>query len=406
MKYCKINRSKTPFDAKINLPSSKSISNRLLLIKSICEQSFEIFQLSKAEDTVLMDQLVNITKGTVDVRDAGTVMRFLTAKFAATPGTDIFLTGTERLCQRPIGALVDALNNIGARIDYKGKTGFLPLKIKGKKLKGRKVLIESGTSSQYVSALLMVSPLLKNGLELTLKGKIVSQPYITMTLDIMKLYGISYFFEKNVITIEKGQNYKPIDIEVESDWSSASYWYGICALFKGSKFRFKGLKKESLQGDSIMAEFGKAFGIETLYDNDGVIILNRLEKQKFLKADLMACPDLTPALTVICRCLGMNFEFTGVSHLSLKESDRKAAIKEELEKTNYKIEYNENSIKGTVLDKNLPDIPIQFNSHNDHRIAMSLAIAAVANPLYSVSDPEVVKKSYPRFWEEVDKLIA
>jgi 3-phosphoshikimate 1-carboxyvinyltransferase len=388
----------------INLPSSKSESNRLLVMNALSLEKITIQNLSSARDTQTLIKLLK-TESDLDifnVLDAGTAMRFLTAYFAIASKKEIIITGTERMQNRPIGTLVDALNSIGAKISYENENGYPPLKIKPfqDQLKS-KISIPGNISSQYISALLMVAPALPMGLEIVIEPPVFSKPYIDMTLGLMQLSGIQYSQKDNIINIPH-QKYQESKQTVESDWSASSYWFSIIAQSEiGKEVFLKGLKSKSFQGDQVIKDIAKDFGVNYQFQNDGIL----LKKTEFptiknLELDFKKCPDLAQTVLPCAAALKINLEMTGLESLRIKETDRILALQNELSKFNcHLIEPNEGVWK---LDS------ANFSSHNeiiietyeDHRMAMGFAPLAI-NQEIEIDDIEVVNKSYPTFWEDL-----
>ncbi|POY35430.1 3-phosphoshikimate 1-carboxyvinyltransferase [Solitalea longa] len=395
---------------EIILPGSKSESNRALIMQALCKQPFEIKNLSVADDTVTLEHLLktNIASNNteINVGPAGTAMRFLTAFLAVTPG-EWLLTGTHRMLERPIKLLVDALRNLGADIEYAGNEGFPPLKIKGKDLNlTNKISIDGGVSSQYISALLMIAPTLPNGLDLTLDGVVASRPYIEMTLAMMAELGIEHTWNDNNISI-KPQAYKSNDLFIEPDWSGSSYWYSLTALSKVADIKLTGLKGHSLQGDSVIANIMENFGVKTDFLKDGIRLTKVSDKVTADFIDFEHCPDIAQTIAVICAGLNHNCTFTGLESLKIKETDRVAALQNELGKygvtitqegLNYHIDCSGSSINKTVQDT------ILINTYHDHRMAMAFAPLVLKVNSMEVEDPKVTGKSYPHFWEDLEKV--
>lgn len=398
---------------EINLPASKSSSNRLLIINALSGNKITINNLSNANDTVLLAEIINtkflilnpeletlnLKLETIDCQDAGTAFRFLTAYFAITPGQWI-LKGTERMHQRPIQLLVSVLKQLGADITYLENEGFPPLLIKEKKLSGGKVTIDASVSSQYISALMMIAPYLQEGLEINLEGKISSQPYIYQTAGLIQQCGVQPIITGNKITIPKGE-YKQTVIEVESDWSAASYWYAFAALAKPESLVLKGLKPNSLQGDNVVAQWMQDFGVITEYKNGNAILNIQKTNISYFEKDFTNTPDLAPTFICLCGALGITAKFYGLESLAIKESDRTAALAIELSKMG--IHFTQKNDYWQLMPNPhllaLKTIPV-FETHNDHRLAMALAMFGYVLPEIHINNPSVVKKSYPSFWEE------
>lgn len=332
---------------------------------------------------------------TLDVLDAGTTMRFLTA-YAALTNRRKTLTGTPRMCERPIGILVDALRAIGAKIEYKGKEGYPPMETLGfEKQLTNKVQIRGDVSSQYISALLMNAPLLPEGLTLELTGKIGSKTYITMTLELMKQFGIAYSFEGNTISIAP-QSYKNTSFAVESDWSGASYWFSLLACADEGSFFLKGLKENSLQGDSKIVEIMDKLGVQSEFKDDG-ILLTKKAITGLGSYDFTHCPDLAQTVAVTCALIGQKSQFTGLESLRIKETDRIYALQQELAKFNAKLEEGENGAFTVIPSTDIP-ANVTIETYDDHRMGMAF-MPLVTKTSVTLLDKEVVNKSYPSFWK-------
>ncbi len=386
-------------NGEVNLTASKSESNRVLIIRALCEEFFPINNLAAAKDTETMIKLLADEGSLKDVGPAGTTMRFLTAYYANTPGTWT-LTGSERMKNRPIAILVDALKQLGAKIEYLEKDGCPPMKIEGGNLKGGKISIDGSVSSQYLSALIMIAPTLPGGLEMELTGKIASIPYLKMTLALIAEFGAKYTFEGNTIKIEEGK-YQGKEFTVEADWSAASYWYQIAALADEAEITLKGLKEVSLQGDSAIVDMYTKFGVESTFNGNQVTLkkCQNLNPDSF-DYDFSDCPDVAQTLAATLVGLNIKGHFKGLESLRIKETDRIAAIKQELEKF------------GSSIDI-LPDDEIQINNspikdfegsietYDDHRVAMSIAPLCLKVNQVEIEEPNVVAKSYPDFWKDL-----
>lgn len=407
LKYSKLETQ----NSKLKISGSKSETNRLLLLKALFPNII-IENTSNSDDSDVMLNALAVTRHpspitqTIDIHHAGTAMRFLTAYFAIQEGKEVVLTGSARMKERPIKILVDALNQLGAEITFEEQTGFPPLKIKGRKLTKSKVSLPANVSSQYISALLLIAPKLENGLELTLEGEITSVSYIKMTLALLNEIGVKTSFENN--TIKVTQHPKLIiqhPITVESDWSSASYWYSIIALSEiGTQITLSSFKENSLQGDSALVEIYKNFGVETIF-NDKKITLYKVENLKpaTLNLELNPCPDIVQTIAVTCFGLGISCHLTGLHTLKIKETDRLEALKTELTKLGATISVTEDS-----LTLNASFIPSEglvqtIATYQDHRMAMAFAPLALKVPII-IEDAEVVSKSYPLFWEDVKQI--
>jgi 3-phosphoshikimate 1-carboxyvinyltransferase len=396
--------------AEITLSGSKSISNRILMIQALSGKAMKVKNLSNAEDTKTMYRLLlNERDSILDAGPAGTTFRFLTAYLATRPGKS-FLTGSNRMLERPISILVDALNSIGANIKYAGKKGFPPLTIDApnfSKTQRPELNILSEVSSQYITALLLIAPKLDMGLTINLVGSTVSEPYIDMTLALMREYGIDCQKQANKISVVPG-NYLSVDYEVESDWSSASYFYAIAALATGDvQIKLKTLNVNSIQGDASIAKIMKVFGVETVFQDNGEILLTKIQQElpASFEYDFTDCPDLAPTVAICCAGLGIPSKLTGLKTLVIKESDRISALKNELEKLSAEIKTTSDSleiIKG-ISKENL-NSNILINTYKDHRMAMSFAPLALVIGNIKFDNREVVNKSYPNFWTDLEKL--
>lgn len=386
-------------NGEVKLTASKSESNRVLIIRALCNEHFPINNLAAAKDTETMINLLAEEGNVKDVGPAGTTMRFLTAYYANTPGTWI-LTGSERMKNRPIAILVDALKALGANIEYLEKEGCPPMKIEGGNLKGGKISIDGSVSSQYLSALIMIAPTLPGGLEMELTGKIASIPYLKMTLALIAEFGANYNFEGNTIKIKEG-HYQGKEFTVEADWSAASYWYQIAALADKAKITLKGLKKVSLQGDSAIVDMFKSFGVQSIFEGTQVTLQKiSAPNSDTFNYDFSDCPDVAQTLAATITGLNIKGHFKGLESLRIKETDRIAAIKKELEKF------------GASIDI-LPDDEINVNkgymrafkgsieTYDDHRVAMSIAPLCLKVDSIEIEEPNVVAKSYPDFWNDL-----
>ena len=359
-----------------------------------------IENLSDSDDTIVMKKALSGKNQIIDIGHAGTAMRFLTAYFSIMPGEKI-ITGSERMKQRPIKILVDALISLGAEIEYVGNEGFPPLKIKGKNLKGGKIELNGGVSSQYISALLMIAPILKGGLTLHLTGNVISRSYIELTLKLMQQSGISLSWKKSEIHVDE-QSYNSERFFVESDWTAASYWYEMLALSDSGSIILKNLHSESLQGDSILTSWFKSFNIKSEFKGDDVILekTNSLVP-KNLKLNFTENPDLAQTMVVLCVLKNIPFHFTGLKTLKIKETDRIFALQTELAKLGAKITeptQGELSWDGSLTLKK--DYLPCFSTYNDHRMALSLAPVAMYQNII-IDSPEVVTKSYPLFFKDL-----
>ncbi len=398
--------------ATINLPASKSISNRALVIHALTGGNILPSNLSDCDDTEVIIKALQEMPEVINIKAAGTAMRFMTAFLAATEGEHT-ITGTERMKKRPIGVLVDALRYLGADIQYEGEEGFPPLHIKGHPLDGGHLEIVGNVSSQYISALLMIGPIMKNGLELKLTGEIASRPYIDLTLWTMKEFGAEADWT-DIDTIEvKSKPYKDREYLVENDWSAASYWYEMMALNanRDSGIKLEGLLDGSKQGDSVVKYLFSLLGVKTEYasteGNKPTTVTLKAHRCLLprLDYDFTGSPDLAQTLVVCCCLMGVKYKFTGLGTLKIKETDRIEALKKELRKLGYVIkDENDNTLywDGETCEPTFEPI----DTYEDHRMAMAFAPAAFKYPQIQINNPEVVSKSYPHFWEDLKKVGA
>lgn len=397
--------------ARIALPASKSVSNRALLLQALCPAvRYAIENLAVCDDTDHMLRGVEAKRAgasLIDVGATGTAMRFLTAYLAISEGETV-LTGSERMQQRPIGVLVEALRTLGADIDYVNKEGYPPLCVRGKKLRGGTLEVDASISSQYISALLMIAPCLSDGLTLRLKGNIASRTYIELTLDLMRRYGaMAEWVDRQSIRVCPG-SYEDVPLAVEADWSAASYWYELAAIaaHRGCDVDFvlPALTPDSRQGDRVVAQLFDPLGVKTEYTNEGVRLLNSEFIIHNSEIDFTHCPDIAQTLAVTYCLLGVPYVFKGVHSLRIKETDRVAALIAELRKLGYVLRAEGDELlvwDGTRCEaESAPTIA----TYDDHRMAMSFAPAALCFGGLSIEHPEVVTKSYPGFWKEVKKL--
>lgn len=392
------------------LPASKSIANRLLVMNALAANAITINNLSQANDTLLLQGILgelsfNTTSAVeIDCHDAGTVMRFLTAFFAITEGKWL-LKGTERMHQRPIGILVEKLKELGADIEYLHNEGYPPLLINGAQLKGGEIRIDAGISSQYISALMMIAPYLKNGLTLKLEGKITSKPYISLTAGLMQQCGVQAVFMGNVVIIPEGR-YTSTQITVESDWSAASYWYAVAAVANRAEIQLNGLLPDSLQGDSVVARLMEEFGVTTTFTNNGVLIKNGGTVTNHFEHDFTDCPDLGPTFIALCGAMGIPARFYGLESLAIKESDRTAALATELKKVGVVFEQNDEYWQLIPNKEALNSSKtIEFDTYNDHRLAMALSVFSIVLSEIKINNPQVIIKSYPTFWDDFMQIM-
>ena len=426
----KLSYSKIKPNSEIVITGSKSETNRLLLLQALCP-NLTLANTSNSDDSEVMlkalqlhkSQISNPKSQIINVHHAGTAMRFLTAYFAIQPNSEVILTGSSRMKERPIHILVEALNNLGAQISYEDKVGFPPIRIIGTALQQSEVSIEANTSSQFISALLLIAPKLKKGLKLHLAGEITSLPYIKMTLALLNEIGGNTSFENKTVTIQPTTyNLQPTTVVVESDWSSASYFYSIAALSEiGTQITLSNYKKNSLQGDAVLSEIYKDFGVETVFNDNNSITISKVNVNVNIKSEtdnrqpttynrqlttdnpqlkynLNNSPDIAQTIAVTCFGLGISCELTGLKTLKIKETDRLQALKNELEKLGASVVISDESL---YLKSN-PSIRenVTIKTYQDHRMAMAFAPLVLKTSLV-IEDAEVVSKSYPSFWEDL-----
>lgn len=408
---------KSHLPRRVTLPTSKSISARALIINALAAEPCELERLSDCDDTEAMLAALDATDGaTVDIGAAGTAMRFLTAYFATREGMAIVLTGTERMQERPIRLLVDALQQLGASIEYIGAAGFPPLRIEGRRLEGGRISIAADVSSQFVSALLMVGPTLERGLELVLKGEVASLPYIDMTINIMRQFSAEVAVTttdvgETVITVAPTGYRREEPFAVEPDWSAASYWYELVALTPDddAEVTLEGLVEDSVQGDSICATYFEPLGVVSEFNAAGVRISRRpvVPDEAYdqtggtLMLDFRHCPDLAQTFVVTASLLGRAFHFSGLKSLRIKETDRIAALTAELLKLGYMVHEQPAGHLVYAGEDPLTATSTTIATYADHRMAMAFAPAAYRFPGLTIEHPEVVSKSYPKFWEDL-----
>lgn len=397
---------------EITLAGSKSISNRALIIQALCEEAFDIHKLANAKDTETLQNLLASHNEILDTGAAGTTFRFLTAYLAARPQTHI-LTGSKRMKQRPIGVLVDALRELGAEITYVEKEGYPPLRIEGQTDFGgnARLSIPAATSSQYITALLLIAPTLPQGMMLTLEGKVVSRPYIEMTLGLMAYFGVAHSWEGNEIRIEP-QPYQAKDFTVEADWSAASYYYSLAALSNTCDLHLHGLFADSFQGDAVLQEIYTNFGVKTVFTATGVHLTKAADvtPPAMFEYDFIKCPDIAQTLAVTCAGLGTQGLFSGLATLRIKETDRIEALKTELMKVNSFFTALPKRLAGSsekeyfmLSEKAKWSALPTFATYEDHRMAMAFAPLGLYASV-AIAEPTVVKKSYPDFWLDLEHL--
>ena len=389
-------------EGEIDLPASKSISNRVLLLNALCATPGRLSNLAQCDDTdAVLSALAQPDASEVNIGAAGTAMRFLTAYFATREGREVVIDGTERMRQRPIGVLVDALRQLGADIEYVEAEGYPPLKITGTRLHGGALTVSGSVSSQYITAILLIAPVI-GGITLTIEGEIMSRPYIDMTLALMARYGVKAEWRENVIHVPAGE-YTALDFTVEADWSAASYWWAMQAIVPQSRISLKGLEPQSLQGDSRIAELMSQMGVTgnwcgrylDLRSNGGVSCCCSTF------ADLSGTPDIAQTLVVMLCLMGRPFRITGLRTLRIKETDRLEALRTELRKLGYVVKVEGDDAISWHFETTAAEASPHICTYHDHRMAMAFAPAAIRFPGLIIDDAQVVSKSYPLFWEHL-----
>lgn len=399
-----ISANRKRITGSIRLPASKSISNRVLIINALSFNPYPIRNLSDSDDTQVLAKALFSNNSRFDIGHAGTAMRFLTAFLAKIAG-EWEVTGSERMKQRPIGILVDALNKLGAKIEYSGKNGYPPLKIYGSHLKGQTLELNGSISSQFISALLLIAPTVENGLSIRLTGEVTSRSYIDLTLKLMSKFGVRHTWADDTITVPE-QHYLPGEFTVEADWSGASYWYQILALAERGELLLENLQLESLQGDARIAKWFTLFGVESEQKKEGVLAIKKAEvlPQK-LDLDFIDNPDIAQTMACLCVARKIPFHFKGLKTLKIKETDRIAALQNELRKFGAEItEPAEGELQwdGSFSESAGREIP-PIKTYNDHRMAMAFAPMTLSGYKLGIEDPLVVTKSYPGFWADLQK---
>ncbi|UKM64895.1 3-phosphoshikimate 1-carboxyvinyltransferase [Flavobacteriaceae bacterium GSB9] len=388
--------------SNITITGSKSESNRLLLLQALYPE-FKLENVSNSDDSNLMTNALSSEGKVVDIHHAGTAMRFLTAYFSIQEGRETILTGSKRMKERPIKILVEALKELGAEISYEENEGFPPIKLKGKRLAKNKVSLKANVSSQYISALLLIASKLENGIELTLEGEITSVPYIKMTLALLDEIGVESSFTGNLISVKPvSKPLKPKTLVVESDWSSASYYFSIVALCEpGTEITLSSYKENSLQGDSSLVDIYKHFGVSTVFKGNTVTLKKEEKELKPLNLDLVNAPDIAQTIAVTCFALGVPCDLMGLHTLKIKETDRLVALKTEIEKLGGEVKITNKSLHLSASNTIKEMVPIA--TYNDHRMAMAFAPLALKTALI-IEDAMVVSKSYPTFWDDLKSI--
>ena len=397
--------------SKVRITGSKSETNRLLLLQALY-LNISLDNISKSDDSDVMMGALKLIQNPksktfchkIDIHHAGTAMRFLTAFFAIQENSEVVITGSSRMKERPIKILVEALNQLGAEISYEGNEGFPPIKIEGQKITKNKISLKADVSSQYISALLLIAPKLENGLELTLEGEVASVPYIKMTLALLNEIGVITSFENNKIKVNQKSIVKNHQFTIESDWSSASYFYSIAALSEiGTQITLSKYKQNSLQGDSVLVEIYKDFGVETIFNNNKTITISKVKAHNLqsITHNLKDSPDIAQTIAVTCFGLGIACHLTGLHTLKIKETDRLEALKAELTKLGAAISVTKESLHlkpSTSIKEN-----ISIKTYQDHRMAMAFAPLALKTSI-EIEEAEVVSKSYPTFWNDLESI--
>lgn len=391
---------KSEITETICLPASKSISNRVLIIHALSYADGKIQNLADCDDTNVLVRALHSNEKQFDVGAAGTAMRFLTAFLSKIVG-EWTITGSERMKQRPISILVDALNKLGAHVEYLEKEGFPPLRISGSALLGGEIELDGSVSSQYISALLMIAPTMRDGLVLRLTGKVISKPYINLTLKLMADFGVNATWKDNEIRILP-QEYKPVDFTVESDWSAASYWYQICALAEKCEIKLPELQKNSYQGDAKVAEIFSQLGVKTQYKKDGVVLSKSGNVVSKLIYNFIDQPDLAQTVVVTCCCLHIPFRFSGLQSLKIKETNRIEALQNECKKLGFILEEPADGILEWTGKRCMPDAEPIIKTYEDHRMAMAFAPVCLKEKQIRIENPMVVTKSYPAYWDDLE----
>ena len=398
----RITKPETFNTTEILLPGSKSESNRALIIKALCEEEITIQNLSNSDDTNIIADALLTKQSVIDCEQSGAALRFLCAYFATIKNNTVILTGSQRLKERPLKVLIDALKELGAEIEYLEKVGYAPIKITGKELVSHQAInIQANISSQFISALLMIAPKVKNGLQLHLENEVISAPYLKMTMQMMHQAKI-HIIENDKSIIIPEQEYQACNINIEADWSAASYWYGLVSLGLPA-ITLKGLHENSLQGDAVITMHMEDFGVNTNFTTEGVQLKSTSIIKLKDKYDFIDCPDIAQTLIVLAALHLQPMQFTGIDSLAIKETDRIEALKTELQKIN--VEWQSNVDTYTIkINEQDYTTPIHINTYHDHRMAMAFTMLAMKFDELYIDDKEVVSKSYPNFWNDLTKL--
>ncbi|WP_341662917.1 3-phosphoshikimate 1-carboxyvinyltransferase [Blattabacterium cuenoti] len=405
--YIKIYKNKRTLYGSISITGSKSISNRLLILKAIYKDDIHIENLSNCEDTEILKKSLISPYNILDIHHAGTAMRFLTSYFSIQKGKKVILTGSDRMKERPIFVLVEALKKLGSEIYYLEKEGFPPIQIFGKKILGGEIDMNAKISSQYISSLMLIASQFKMGLKIYLKGNITSIPYIKMTFDLLTLAGIKADWKERMIHIYPIKNQGKKCFSVESDWSSASYYYSMSAIAKKSHIILRSYSNSSLQGDKEVCNiYNQYFGISTIFDKNVITLKKKLNflLPKFIELDLNKTPDLAQTIVVTCAAIGIKCSLKGLETLKIKETDRLQALKEELLKFGVITKITKSCLKITDFYRKKMDSFIRIRTYQDHRMAMSFSTFGLCYDFIKIEKPNVVEKSYPNFWKDLESL--
>lgn len=387
---------------EIKITGSKSETNRLLILKELFKK-ISLSNISNSDDSNVMQKALNSDESIIDIGHAGTAMRFLTSFYAISDGKEIVLTGSDRMKERPIRILVDALNELGANIKYTGNKGYPPLKIKGKNISGGEIILPSNISSQYLTSLLLIGPRLKNGLKIKLSGQITSYPYVKLTLEFLKRIGVDLEVKRDSIFVKNITDIKEKNIKIESDWSSASYFFSAVALSRSSNLKLSFFSTDSLQGDSILVKLYKKLGVDATIKNGNLILSknSNFKKPNFINLNLNDTPDLAQTIAVTCLGLKISCELNGLHTLKIKETDRLVALKNEISKFGAIVKITNDSLQ-LIAKKNLK-YDVEIDTYNDHRMAMAFAPLALKNNI-KIKNEKVVTKSYPTFWDDLQSI--
>ncbi|WP_341654435.1 3-phosphoshikimate 1-carboxyvinyltransferase [Blattabacterium cuenoti] len=405
--YIKIYKKKRDLYGSISITGSKSISNRLLILKAIYKDDIHIENLSNCEDTEILKKSLISPSNILDIHHAGTAMRFLTSYFSIQKGKKVILTGSDRMKKRPIFILVEALKKLGSEIYYLEKEGFPPIQIFGKKILGGEIDMNAKISSQYISSLMLIASQFKMGLKIYLKGNITSIPYIKMTFDLLTIAGIKADWKERMIHIYPIKNQGKKCFSVESDWSSASYYYAMSAIAKKSHIILRSYSNKSFQGDKEVCDiYNQYFGISTIFDKNIITLKKKLNflLPRFIELDLNKTPDIAQTIVVTCAAIGIKCSLKGLETLKIKETDRLQALKEELLKFGVKTKITKSCLRITDFYRKKIDSFIRIRTYQDHRMAMSFSTFGLCSDFIKIENPNVVEKSYPNFWKDLESL--